>query len=71
VGVDVFFVLSGFLISRLLIEERAATGRVSLRSFYARRGLRLLPALLLVLAFVAAAPRLLANVGNVRQLVNW
>lgn len=71
VGVDVFFVLSGFLISRLLIEERATTGRVSLRSFYARRGLRLLPALLLVLAFVAVAPRLLANVGNVRQLVNW
>lgn len=70
-GVDVFFVLSGFLISRVLMEERAATGLVSLRSFYARRGLRLLPALLLVLLFVAVASRLLASVGKVRQLVNW
>lgn len=49
-GVDLFFVLSGFLITTLLLEERAATGRLSLRDFYARRGRRLLPALALLLA---------------------
>ena len=45
VGVDVFFALSGFLITYLLIQERRATGSVSLGRFYARRALRLLPAL--------------------------
>ena len=44
-GVDVFFVLSGFLITSLLLEEHARVGRVSLRGFYTRRALRLLPAL--------------------------
>ena len=52
-GVDVFFVLSGFLITTLLLEERAETGRISLGSFYVRRALRLFPALLAVLAAVA------------------
>jgi peptidoglycan/LPS O-acetylase OafA/YrhL len=49
-GVDMFFVLSGFLITDLLMRERQRTGRVSFRNFYARRGLRLLPALIAVLA---------------------
>ncbi|MEA2972501.1 MAG: hypothetical protein QOG82_959 [Actinomycetota bacterium] len=53
IGVDMFFVLSGFLITTLLLEERARTGRISLRYFYARRALRLLPALGFLLAFVA------------------
>jgi peptidoglycan/LPS O-acetylase OafA/YrhL len=44
-GVDLFFVLSGFLITTLLLEERATTGRVGLRSFYGRRARRLFPAL--------------------------
>ncbi|MER5554600.1 acyltransferase family protein [Streptomyces sp. NPDC002793] len=56
IGVDVFFVISGFLITSLLLRELAATGRVSLRSFYARRALRLLPAssLVVVVTLVGA-----------------
>lgn len=46
-GVDVFFVLSAFLITGLLLNEKAVTGRVSLPGFYWRRACRLLPALFL------------------------
>ncbi|MEA2461391.1 MAG: hypothetical protein QOH90_1568, partial [Actinomycetota bacterium] len=62
VGVDVFFVISGFLITGLLVEELGRSGSISLRSFYARRARRLLPAGVLVLivtvvvAKVAIAP---------------
>ncbi len=49
IGVDVFFVLSGFLITGLLIREVQSTGRISLAQFYARRARRLLPAATLVL----------------------
>lgn len=49
-GVDLFFVLSGFLITTLLLEERTETGKITLRAFYARRARRLLPALLALLA---------------------
>jgi peptidoglycan/LPS O-acetylase OafA/YrhL len=49
VGVDVFFVLSGYFITGLLVRERETTGDVSLNAFYGRRALRLLPALLVVL----------------------
>ncbi len=48
-GVDVFFVLSGFLIAGLLIDERARTGRLALGLFYGRRLMRLWPALLAAL----------------------
>ncbi len=53
VGVDVFFVISGFLITGLLTAEVTRTGRVSLARFWARRARRLLPAATLVLAVVA------------------
>lgn len=54
-GVDVFFVLSGFLIASLLIAELHHTGRLSLGGFWARRIRRLLPALVTVVLFVAIA----------------
>jgi peptidoglycan/LPS O-acetylase OafA/YrhL len=53
-GVDVFFVLSGFLITTLLLRERRLRGRVSVRDFYERRAWRLLPALLVLLGIVTA-----------------
>jgi peptidoglycan/LPS O-acetylase OafA/YrhL len=54
IGVDIFFVLSGFLITSLLLRERERFGRVDLKNFYIRRALRLMPALMLLLACVAA-----------------
>jgi peptidoglycan/LPS O-acetylase OafA/YrhL len=50
VGVDVFFVISGFLITGLLVTELERTGKVSLLKFYARRAKRILPAAGVVLA---------------------
>jgi peptidoglycan/LPS O-acetylase OafA/YrhL len=49
-GVDVFFVLSGFLITSLLLAERRETGQIDLMAFWIRRGRRLLPAAFLVIA---------------------
>ncbi len=43
--IDTFFVLSGFLITTLLLQEARTTGTISLRKFYSRRGIRLLPSL--------------------------
>ncbi len=54
-GVDVFFVLSGFLITSLILEEFDRSGRVDFAKFYLGRARRLLPALLLMLAAVAIA----------------
>jgi len=53
IGVDVFFVLSGFLITNLLLDERNRAGAVDLRGFYHRRVLRLFPAMYTLLALVA------------------
>jgi Acyltransferase family len=59
-GVDVFFVLSGFLITSLLLAERRATGRIDLRAFWLRRARRLLPAAFLVIGASVIAAALLA-----------
>jgi peptidoglycan/LPS O-acetylase OafA/YrhL len=53
-GVDVFFVLSGYLITSLLLQEWSRSGTISLRRFYARRALRLLPALALIVLALGA-----------------
>lgn len=54
-GVDVFFVLSGFLITTLILEEFNRSGRIDFKRFYARRAKRLLPALFLMLVIVGLA----------------
>jgi peptidoglycan/LPS O-acetylase OafA/YrhL len=56
-GVDAFFVLSGFLITSLLLAERAKHGRIRLGAFWGRRARRLLPALLVLLVVVALVAR--------------
>lgn len=80
-GVDLFFVLSGFLITSLLLHAAADSGRVDLRVFWARRVRRLAPALVLVLAGTVAATIALApgELGALRRdvvaalagLTNW
>ncbi len=55
VGVDVFFMLSGFLITGILLKEQERSGRVSLPRLYARRARRLPPAGSLVLVFTVIA----------------
>ncbi|GAB7143448.1 acyltransferase family protein [Mycobacterium riyadhense] len=59
IGVDIFFVLSGFLITSLLLDELGRTGRIDLTGFWIRRARRLLPALVLMVLTVAAARELL------------
>ncbi len=61
IGVDVFFVISGFLITGLLVREWSATGRIDLLVFYARRFRRLLPAALLTLLVTTLASYLVLS----------
>jgi peptidoglycan/LPS O-acetylase OafA/YrhL len=65
-GVDVFFAISGFVITSLLATELAATGRLSLAHFYLRRVKRLLPALAVMLTFVALVGIVASPVGAQR-----
>jgi peptidoglycan/LPS O-acetylase OafA/YrhL len=58
-GVDLFFALSAYLITSLLLRERAATGAVDLRGFYLRRILRIWPLYLCFVAFAAVAAKVL------------
>ncbi len=70
-GVDVFLVISGFLITSLLLSERASTGRIDLRRFWVRRARRLLPAVVVMIAVVLAAMLVLhpGEVGGLRGAV--
>ncbi|MCU1460079.1 MAG: acyltransferase family protein [Acidimicrobiales bacterium] len=81
-GVDAFFVLSGFLITSLLLAEHATAGTIHLAAFWARRARRLLPALLVVLVAVAFAATVWVaarDLGRVRDdglatlfyIANW
>ncbi len=70
IGVDVFFVISGYLITRLLVAEIETSGRVDLARFYARRVRRLLPAAALVLLVTLFVGRLIAPPVEHRELAN-
>jgi len=59
VGVDMFFVLSGFLITALLLREHDSAQRINLGAFYVRRALRLIPALLILTLLLCGAATLL------------
>ncbi len=67
-GVDLFFVLSGFLITSLLLAEGGTSRRVSLARFWERRARRLLPALAVMLVGVAAYGRFLADPTTLHRL---
>ena len=70
VGVDVFFVLSGFLITRLLLSQAARDGRVRLGDFYVRRARRILPAAVLTLVATDIAAHQLLNFVRAREAVH-
>ncbi|MBX7435506.1 acyltransferase [Mycobacterium sp. Y57] len=67
VGVDVFFVLSGFFITGLLIRERTTTGKLSFRYFYVRRVRRILPSAVLVLVATVVGSYLLFPAIRARE----
>lgn len=70
IGVDVFFVVSGFLITSLLLREAEAEGKVSLAAFWARRARRLLPASLVVIVATLIAARILLNPLDQRDITD-
>jgi peptidoglycan/LPS O-acetylase OafA/YrhL len=81
-GVDAFFVLSGFLITSLLVDEWRKHGRIDLRAFWVRRARRLLPALVLVVIAVGAYALFVARpdeldrirgdaFGSLLYVANW
>src|SRR3954470_18995486 len=69
VGVDVFFVLSGFLITGLLLRQFGRDGRIKLAEFYVRRARRILPAAVLTLVVTDLVAHQLLNVVRAREAV--
>ncbi|RYE90039.1 MAG: acyltransferase, partial [Myxococcales bacterium] len=67
-GVDLFFVLSGYLITTLLLAEQASAGRIELGAFWVRRFRRLMPALLSLMPAIALHAWLLAAPGELPGL---
>jgi peptidoglycan/LPS O-acetylase OafA/YrhL len=70
VGVDVFFVLSGYLITGLLLRQARRDGRIRLTDFYVRRARRILPAAVLTLVVTDLAGHQLLNVVRAREAVS-
>jgi peptidoglycan/LPS O-acetylase OafA/YrhL len=68
-GVDLFFVLSGFLITRLLLEERTRNGGNDVKGFYLRRAARLLPALMLVCFVILVDGATVRALGSLKSSV--
>lgn len=69
VGVDVFFVISGYLITAILLHESTVTGRINLAGFYARRVRRIFPALIIVILCTVAASLFLSSPYGPKQEV--
>ena len=69
-GVDIFFVLSGYLITAILVSEFSANGRISLKKFYARRALRILPALILLLLVINICSAIFLT-RNETTIIRW
>jgi len=67
VGVDVFFVISGFVITAMLMRQKAHSGRINFARFYGRRFLRLTPALALLVTVVALASLVLQGPFGAQQ----
>jgi peptidoglycan/LPS O-acetylase OafA/YrhL len=67
VGVDIFFVISGFLITRLIVDEHESAGRFRFGNFYLRRVRRLFPALACTLIFSAAAAVLILSPEHLKR----
>lgn len=70
VGVDLFFVLSGFLISGLLFKEYQRNGSIGLRRFFIRRGFKIYPAFYVYLAFTAAIQFLFLHLSPFRSYLH-
>jgi peptidoglycan/LPS O-acetylase OafA/YrhL len=70
VGVDVFFVLSGFLITGLLLRQFGREGRIKLADFYVRRARRILPAAVLTLVVTDLVAQHLLNLVRAREAVS-